>query len=176
MAAYASPFAAVPAFIADFVGRLAMPLFQPGVRMHEGETLDKIANVIRSMLGQNGQAPMPATFSDVYCTGSVYRSFANGLIALAGGGQANATLISAGLARFGTVATAGDSAVLPAASPGLHPIITNGGAQAMSLFPAPGEQINALGANAAFSIPAGRTVVTSCVAPGVWAVGLLATA
>ena len=175
MAAFQTIFSAVPQFIADFGSRAAVWLFQPGFREHAGEHLETIAGPIRSQQNQNGQAPAPGVFSNLYCTGNVYRSPANGLVALAGGGQAGATPIAAGLSRFATVATAGDSAVLPAASPGLHPIIANAGAAAMNLFPPVGEAINALAANAPFSIPPGRTAVVMCVAPGVWSVGLLAT-
>ena len=167
MAAYASPFAAVAAF-ANFAKQAALPLFQPGVRMHEGETLDKLAGILRSMLGQNGQPPMPATFTDVFTTGTLYRSFADALVAYAGGGQANATPITTGLTTVATVATAGDSAILPTAAPGAHPLVANAGAASLNVFPAVGDAIAGGAANAAFAIPAGKAAQFFATAPGRW--------
>ena len=84
-----------------------------------------------------------------------------GLTAHAGGGQASGLLLTRTYSRFNTVATAGDSALLPAtASIGLQAynlIVHNNSANSMNVFPASGEQINALGANAAFALAAGKT-------------------
>ena len=68
-------------------------------------------------------------------------SYKNGLVALAGGAQSGATAIGtisgsggATMNRFTTVATTGDSAILPAASPGLRYYVENAGANSMNIF------------------------------------------
>lgn len=96
-------------------------------------------------------------------------SVSNGLVAKAGGGQAGATLCASDINRFITVATANDSALLPASVPGMEITVTNAAAaNSMNLFPAVGDAINALGANAAFAIAAGKSVVLSCAVAGQW--------
>lgn len=95
-------------------------------------------------------------------------SFAEGLTAFATGGQASATPVTTGTARFTTVATAGDSAVLMLAAPGLAITVINNGAQIMNLFPAVGDQINNLGANIAFAIPAGAAADFYSTLAGTW--------
>lgn len=96
-------------------------------------------------------------------------SAVNGLTAFAGGGQTNGTLCTAVLNRFTTVATAGDSGKLPPSGVGMQITVSNAAAaNSMNLFPATGEQINALGANAAFAIAAGKSAVLSCAVAGQW--------
>lgn len=96
-------------------------------------------------------------------------SVSNGLTAKAGGGQAGATALPSDINRITTVATAGDSAVLPASVPGMEVTVCNAAAaNSMNLFPATGEQINVLGANAAFALAAGKTAVLSCAVAGQW--------
>lgn len=96
----------------------------------------------------------------------------DGLTAHAGGGQGSALPITAQYSRFTTVASAGDSAVLPSAatistivpntivvSYSVEYTVSNAAASnSMNIFPASGESINALGANTAFALPAGKTV------------------
>jgi hypothetical protein len=96
-------------------------------------------------------------------------SSVNGLVAFAGGGQANGTPITAMMNRFVTVATAADSGKLPAAVLGLSIVVINAAAaNSMNVFPATGDQINALGANAAFALAAGKTATFYCVNAGQW--------
>jgi predicted RecA/RadA family phage recombinase len=96
-------------------------------------------------------------------------SSVNALTAHAGGGQANATPILAQIARFTTVATAGDSGLLPAAGPGLEVTVTNAAAaNSMNVFPNTGDQINSLGANAAFALAAGKTATFFSTVAGQW--------
>ena len=94
----------------------------------------------------------------------------DGLTAHAGGGQGSAFPIVTQMARFTTVATAADSAVLMPSKPGIQSItVTNAAAaNSMNIFPATGEQINALGANAAFALAAGKTVNFVCYTAGQW--------
>jgi hypothetical protein len=103
-------------------------------------------------------------------------SYAN-LTAHAGGGQALATPISATTTRF-AVATAGDSAILPVAVPGLRYIVKNGSAAvAMNIFPqsTPNPQvlgltdtINGASANTAFSLPAAKACIFFCASASFW--------
>jgi hypothetical protein len=111
-------------------------------------------------------------------------SYQNGLTAFAGGAQLGATPITRTYSRFVTVASAGDSAVLPSAAPGLEYIAKNAApTNSMNIFPAAasqggfrgdgpnfpaGDSINALSANAAFALAAGKSVRFFCVVPGTW--------
>lgn len=81
------------------------------------------------------------------------------LTALAGGAQAG-TALNLGYNRFTVVATAGDSAQLPALSGGVVVIVTNAdAADSMNVFPQTGGIINAAAANAAFAVAAGKTAI-----------------
>jgi hypothetical protein len=107
-------------------------------------------------------------------------SFQNNLTAHAGGLQPLATPITSTYSRFTVVASAGDSAVLPPAAGGLEYIVKNAHAtNSMNIFPAAatqggfrgdgpnipaGDSINALGANVAFALAAGKAVRFFCVA------------
>jgi len=97
-------------------------------------------------------------------------SNADALTARAGGGQGSATPINTMQARFTTVATAADSAILPANVAGLQIAVFNAAAaNAMNVFPPTGGQINALGVNAAFSLAAGKNAMFACLnAGGSW--------
>jgi len=95
-------------------------------------------------------------------------SYINGLVALAGGGQTNATLLTRTFNRITTVVTAGDSCQLPAASPGLTISAYNATANSANLFPGLGDAINSLGANAALALPANKGVQLTCMASGFW--------
>lgn len=96
-------------------------------------------------------------------------SFADALTAHAGGGQGAGTAITTVMSRFTVVASANDSATLPASKPGMQLTVINAaGANSMNVFPAAGEQINALGANAAFALAAGKTVTFYCTVAGQW--------
>jgi hypothetical protein len=111
-------------------------------------------------------------------------SYKNNMTASAGGTQALATPITTTYSRFTVVANANDSAVLPPAGAGLEYVVKNATAtNSMNIFPAAasqggfrgdgpnfpaGDSINALGANTAFALAAGKSVRFFCVAPGVW--------
>lgn len=95
-------------------------------------------------------------------------SAADGLVAHAGGGQANGTPITTQMARFVTVATIADSGTLPVSIPGMSYTVSNAAANSMNVFPATGEQINALGANAAFALAGGKTAEFVCMKAGQW--------
>jgi hypothetical protein len=96
-------------------------------------------------------------------------SYINGLTALAGGGQTGATLLSKTFNRITTVASSGDSVVLPAAAPGLTITVKNAAAtNSTNVYPAVGDAINALSANAAFALAAGKSAQFTSYVAGTW--------
>lgn len=101
--------------------------------------------------------------------GEAIYSTQDNLTAHAGGGQASATALTAQMNRVTTVATAADSVGLPASFAGASITVTNAAAaNSMNVFPAAGEAINALAANAAFALAAGKTAEFVCYTPGQW--------
>lgn len=88
--------------------------------------------------------------------------------ATAGGGQATAYQINDMTTRVSVCATGGDSSKLPKATAGLFLIVINAGVASMNLFPAVGEQINALGANAAFAVGIAKVAIVIASGPGQW--------
>jgi hypothetical protein len=96
-------------------------------------------------------------------------SVANGLTALAGGGQANAAVVPAQINRVTTVATIADSVKLPKATVGAWPLVViNAAANSMNVFPSSGDAVNALSADAAFAVAANKTVLFFCAVAGTW--------
>lgn len=96
-------------------------------------------------------------------------SYQDAMTAHAGGGQGAGTPIANVINRFTVVASANDSSLLPASKPGMQITVINAaGANSMNVFPAVGEQVNALGANAAFALAAGKTVTFYCTVAGQW--------
>jgi hypothetical protein len=109
------------------------------------------------------------TFSSQKVTGLQYESTQDGLTAHAGGGQGSATQITAMNARVTTVVTAADSVVLPPSVAGLIINVTNAAAaNSMNVFPASGDAINALSANAAYALAATKTASFICYTAGQW--------
>lgn len=93
------------------------------------------------------------------------------ITAHAGGGQALGVPITGPLARVTIVASAGDSVTLPNAIRGMEIAIANdAAANSMNVFPAVGESINALGANAAFAevVSATGPTIFFCFSNGLW--------
>lgn len=101
--------------------------------------------------------------------GLATQSVQDGLTAKAGGGQGGGPTINRMINRVTTVATAADSTTLPASAKGLTITMVNAAAaNSMNVFPAVGDAINALGANAAFALAAGKTATFFCTAAGQW--------
>lgn len=98
----------------------------------------------------------------------VNQAWANGLTALAGGGQSGATILTGNINRITTTATAGDSVILPQAVPGLVIYVTNTGAAYANVFPFLGDVIGTLAANVAVTIPVGATLRFSSSVAGTW--------
>lgn len=83
--------------------------------------------------------------------------YQTGITAHAGGGQGSAWPLGPEINFISTVASAGDSAVLPSAGPGMRIVVFNLGANAADVFPATGGAIDALGTNTAYSLAAGAS-------------------
>ena len=94
-------------------------------------------------------------------------------LSAAGTTQGTATVITNQTNDFTTVA-ASSGAILPSPEQGEFIFVANSGANAMALYPASGHSLNALAANAAFSIPAGKNVVAWAATASKWIINLSA--
>jgi hypothetical protein len=103
------------------------PSFIPGPRLIDGGELQQQANLLFSAQ--------------------------TGIVAAAGGGQANATPLTSALNRVDTIATNSDSVMLPPAVPGQQVTVKNNTANTLAIF---GQVSNALNANSV-----GDTIATS---------------
>lgn len=114
------------------------------------------------------------SYSQLTMTGPIYRAFAGPFTATPSGTQATGVVLNQSMTQIGTVATAGDAGLLPPALPGREHIVINGGANSANIFPAVGDQVNALSVNAAFALVAGKVVTFYCVVQGRWFTNLSA--
>ncbi len=99
------------------------------------------------------------------------QSVVDNMVAKAGGGQANAVLLTAAMNRFTTVASGNDSAKLPPSTGliGIDIVVINAAASnSMNVYPATGESINALSANTAFAVAANKVCTFYCCTSGIW--------
>ena len=103
-----------------------------------------------------------------YAGSFVTNSYTNAITAHAGGGQGSATLLTTVLNRVTTVATSGDSVILPVSVAGMELLVSNNGANSMNIFPATGEKINALSANTAYALAAGSSASIFCCFATQW--------
>lgn len=104
--------------------------------------------------------------------------YAAGIIAHAGGGQANATpLPIKSIIEVDTVATADDSVSLPVSDAGMRLTVINATANSMNLYASPlnngknggaKDTINGVANATAYAIAAGLTVTFVCASPGKW--------
>lgn len=102
-------------------------------------------------------------------------SATDGLTALVGGAQAGTSVADYAISRFTTVTSGNDSAQLPKAKAGRMRIVINAAAaNALAVFPQSGESINALSADASFSVAANKMVMFACAVDGVWNTNLTA--
>ena len=101
--------------------------------------------------------------------GFLQMSALNAVTAFAGGGQTSAVQIADGITRVTTVASAADSVKLPLAKAGTIVLVINAAAaNAVAIFPATGDVINALSANASISVAANKTIYFVCAVDGTW--------
>jgi len=102
----------------------------------------------------------------------LYRSLTstdNGVTANVGSTQATGYVVMAAVTRVTTVAVAGDALTLPRAVAGMSLVVINAAAaNSMDVFPAVGDIINALAADAALAVAANKTVLLLCAVTGTW--------
>jgi hypothetical protein len=95
-------------------------------------------------------------------------SSATGLTAHAGGGQAGALPLTSELNRVSTVASPGDSVVLPASVGGLTIIVENAGANSMQVFGLGTDTINGVASGTGVSQMSSSVAIYTCYAAGSW--------
>lgn len=109
------------------------------------------------------------TINGVKTFGSIMQVKAtNGITAFATGGQGSAVALASEINSITVCATAGDSVKLPAALAGKKIQVSNLGAAYANVFPASGELIDALAANASVSLPVGANITFTCAVAGSW--------
>lgn len=131
------------------------------------DTINGVATATGVIQMQNSVATYLCLATGVWQTEGIGTGFSgsfptvtaqNNITATAGGVQGTALLLTSVLSRVTVVATALDAVRLPLASPGLQLTVANAAAvNAINIFPAVGDAINAGAANAAYMLPAGKT-------------------
>src|ERR1700722_19305406 len=93
----------------------------------------------------------------------------NSLTALAGGGQTGAVMLPASVNVILTVATAGDSVMLPKEGGGKRIVVINAGANSLNVFPNnTTDVINSLAVQTAYAVPAGDVIEFVGTGNGQW--------
>ena len=87
----------------------------------------------------DGTATEKITIANLF---AIINTTATCITAYAGGGQANATQLSAKYNTVSTVASGGDSVKLPSATASTEVFIINGGGATLRVYPQTGEYIN----------------------------------
>lgn len=96
-------------------------------------------------------------------------SYTNGITATAAGTQTTSVLLTTALNRVITVVTAGDGVKLPLAVAGMQVTVFNSHASnPLNVWPGVGDAINALAANAVYSMPPGKTATFFTTVGGFW--------
>lgn len=137
----------------------AAALGTPGVA---GASQNLVTNATKDIAG----------LRNISFTGLLSNSAIDGIVAHAGGGQALATPLTAMINRVTTVATVGDSVVLPAATAGIEIVVYNDVlTNPLAVFPAGTDSINDLGASAAVMQMQNSELTFICSSPGLWQCG-----
>lgn len=89
-------------------------------------------------------------------------ALATGIIAFAGGGQANAVELARNFNQVSVVASAGDSVKFPSAAANIVRTIINAGANALSLYPATGDAIDGQAVDLPVNIGSNGTATFYC--------------
>lgn len=98
----------------------------------------------------------------------VLESSQDNITATAGGGQAGAFQINSQTTRIATVASVGDSVMLPPSAPGLELLLINHGANAMQVFGNGTETVDDQVATTGVSQMSNSLVIYSCATAGKW--------
>ena len=109
------------------------------------------------------------TAAQIWLSGFFYESSANAVTAYAGGGQTNATLLTAEINRVATVATAGDSVKLPVTTnPGLTIVVVNAASKPMQVYGSGTDTINGVATATGVSQMPNSVVLYVTTASGAW--------
>ena len=127
----------------------------------------QVQNIIMSSSGSNAGVPNLSLF---------YESSSDNITAHAGGGQTNAQQLYSEVNRITTVATSGDSVMLPPAvvnqgvtnQAGLTVLLINHGANPMQVFGSGTDTINDVAAATGVSQMKGSMTFFTCTSPGKW--------
>src|SRR6266705_22798 len=106
--------------------------------------------------------------NDINKIGGMLGSAESGKTATAGGGRPTAYPIVAANTEFSTVATGGDSCVLPVAYPGLRCAITNSGAASMQVFGNGSDTIQGTAGATGVALANGASAEYRCIVAGNW--------
>lgn len=106
------------------------------------------------------------TIKDLYAK---LTTTANAVTASTGSTQATGVPVTTAITRVTTVAVAGDALTLPKAKAGMSLVVINAAAaNSMDVFPAVGDSVNALAADAAYAQAANKAVMFVCAVDGLW--------
>ena len=127
----------------------------------------QVQNIIMSSSGSNAGVPNLSLF---------YESSSDNITAHAGGGQTNAQQLYSEVNRITTVATSGDSVMLPPAvvnqgvtnQAGLTVLVINHGANPMQVFGSGTDTINDVAAATGVSQMQGSMTFFTCTSTGKW--------
>ena len=100
--------------------------------------------------------------------GLFYESYQDNITAHAGGGQTLGFQLTSEVNRVTTVATAGDSCVLPPSAPGLSIMVINHGANPVQLYGQGSDQIDDVAAATGVSQMQGSVAFYICATAGQW--------
>jgi hypothetical protein len=93
----------------------------------------------------------------------------NAVTASTGSTQATGVPVTNAITRVTTVGTCGDALTLPKAKAGMSLVVINAAAaNSMDVFPAVGDAVNALSADAAYAQAANKAVMFVCAVDGTW--------
>lgn len=141
-----------------------------------GDTIDDIATATGvSQMASSVVIYTCATNGAWYSEG-LANGYAGGLqtvsnldsITAAGSTQGTATVLPARMAYNVTTVAASTGVLLPASVSGAEVAVANNGANALLIYPATGEKINALSTNAGFSAATGTVTILYCFTAGQW--------
>jgi hypothetical protein len=132
--------------------------FLSGHRMFSGEEINKIGTTAQPL-------------GDVNYTGFLYAPAAGSIMAHAGGGQGSATALTASVNTLTTVASAGDSVLLPSlpvpTGAAAEIVVINRGAASSNVFCPSGGSMNGT-SNGSSALAAGSVGLYVCTSAGVY--------
>lgn len=138
-----------------------IPQFQPGFRLPDGAELNAVVDELNTLTTGAGVVD-ELTAGTLVAT--IFKLGVNAAAtAHAGGGQANATQLSAGITSVATVATAADSVKLPPGEAGLVCILRNSAANSMQVFGNGTDTIDAVATATGVAQAAGIDALYYCI-------------